>query len=190
MLKRLQRTTKRFSLLWFRVAVKRVLTCFSADMVRERTFDRGTSLVKHVQACLCTTKGVESSFDRDGGHASMSEHLERSTKQFFLLWRRFKVRTDLNAEMVGESSFDCGASPVELVVASSRAGKALESTFDRSGGPMKLVHACLSTGKDLGSSLHHDGSPVKLKQTCMFKRLQRSTSNFHYCGGAVKCVLL
>ena len=80
-----------------------------------------------------------------------------------------RVLTCLNAEIVGERSSDCGANSVELVVASSGAGKALESTFDRRGGPVKLVHACISTRKDLESSLHHDGNRVKLAQTCSAK---------------------
>ena len=120
-----------------------MLTYFSADMVRESSFDRGTSLVKHVQASLCTSEDLESSFDHDKkSHARMSECLEGSTKQFSLLWGRFKgVLTSFNVEMVGESSFDCDASPVEFVVASSSADKVLESGFDRSGGPVKLVQA-------------------------------------------------
>ena len=62
-----------------------------------------------------------------------------------------------------------------------------ESTFDHSGSPVMLVQACLSAKKDQ-ETFDHDGSHMTLVQPCLCACKDRRRF-FHYCGGAVKCVL-
>ena len=83
-----------------------------------------------VQTYLSAYKDRQSNFNYSGGNA-------------------ISVLTCFRAEMVGESSFECGGSTVGLVQPFSRAGKVLENSFDHSGGQTKLMQACLSTRKGL-----------------------------------------
>ena len=70
-----------------------------ADKVLENSFDHSGGAVKLVQACLSTSEDLESSFTHVGSpvkpvQACMFERVERSIKQFPLLWWCCKTRTD------------------------------------------------------------------------------------------------
>ena len=80
-----------------------MLTSFSATIVGESSLNRGRSTVELVQACLCTSKDLESCFEQ----FKCSVKLVQATVKH--------AQTCFSVEMVGESSFHHKGSPVNLV---------------------------------------------------------------------------
>ena len=82
--------------------------------------------MKLVQAGLCATKDLQSSFHHCGGPVKL-------------------IQACLSAGNVGHRRFNRRGGAVKHVLGCLCARKDLESRFHHCGGPVKLVHACFCT---------------------------------------------